>query len=551
MNTMLEQIIRQTLLEGAPTAILKMAPKKQFAKAKAAGADYAFAVRIRGASGAGSVANLVSKVSASSKLEPGQSPDVYLAVGEGSKYAKNDLDYMYIMSQPENKKQQLINVWIFKTPFELRKYFTDTENLGSIAAAQNRIGEARLIPVQVYNTTYAKPLGLPTLTIDSEEDLEPFSRTGDKDKTDDTSTKKITDIKYPYEYKTADANYTVYSIPSNTTKVYIETPKDTWLETDKKELEQFIKGETQTKPKFKIVTDNDVIDKLYLHVYQKVPKRDKTDKDEPVGDIKIIDIINATKTENYSIVTKKFQELMVKQIETQPVIVEILGDIYTDFKNDINGVWNEKSRILTKALQENMKIDWPMIATNGYPDTIFIQQIKKLNTWKIKTEESILLIKNRINEQGSFNIKKMKTVVDTLKRTGDLERVITNQPEKYDDSKIKKPEDKKKVDNNKKKPEDKKKVDNNKKKPEDKKKTNSKFQPGKQYELKLKTTKLYYFNNSTKKFYWSNWQWFAPSDTPIEYVSTSTHNKSWILVKIKTKKFYIPEDKIERIIPIQ
>lgn len=65
--------------------------------------------------------------------------------------------------------------------------------------------------------------------------------------------------------------------------------------------------------------------------------------------------------------------------------------------------------------------------------------------------------------------------------------------------------------------------------------------------IQLKSTTLYYFING--KFVEAEengmiWKWRAPSSTRIEYISTSTTNKNWILIKIKNKKFWAPLDKV-------
>lgn len=228
----------------------------------------------------------------------------------------------------------------------------------------------------------------------------------------------------------------------------------------------------------------------------------KAEKEDKYTDAEIIE---ATKSVKYSDVTKWFQQLMIDKINTQPDLVTYLKkkNVYTPFT--VDGKWGTNSVNLTKVLQKALTMK-----KTGKIDFKLIEQIKKLEQWKIEQNESKISLKTSLNEQGTFDFDDEEETVD-----------LTPKPEKE------------------------------KPKPEitPKPKSDSKFQPGKKYKLELKSTRLYYFMNN--KFVESDYKWIAPDSTPIKYVTTSKQNKNWILVEIKGKfKFWVPLDKVSKITEI-
>jgi hypothetical protein len=252
MSTILEQIIRQTLLEKSGVTILKNASDKQFAKAKASGAAFAYAVKVKGIS---DPAQIILEVANMSRTSTNLEGDISsAAVGMGSKYATKN--YIYVMSEPLPKKRQLVNVWIMPYP-EAFNRLTGIEAGGKdkgvvrqtgVAVTKqspNMIGAAELIPVKQYNSR-AIQTGVKQLQIESEADLET------------SKGRKLVD--YPYKWESGTGPIEVWTIPLNLnnnqedTLVYIQNTFGKWLQYDKVRFERFLNKEDET-PEFTKVED--------------------------------------------------------------------------------------------------------------------------------------------------------------------------------------------------------------------------------------------------------------------------------------------------------
>lgn len=252
MSTILERIIRQTLLEKMIVSTLKSASDKQFAKAKASGAMFAYAVKVRGTN---NPAQIILEVSTVSQSSTNPSGDISIAaIGSTSKYATKN--YIYVMSDPLPKNRQLINVWIMPYPSAFNK-LKDIEAGGkdkgviqqtSVTVTKrspNMIGEAQLIPVKQYNSL-AIQTGVKQLQIDSEADLET------------SKGRKLVD--YPYAWESGIGSIEVFTVPKEYNKgqedpfVYIQNNLKKWLQYPKDRFERFLNGEDDD-PSFTRVDD--------------------------------------------------------------------------------------------------------------------------------------------------------------------------------------------------------------------------------------------------------------------------------------------------------
>jgi hypothetical protein len=247
------------------------------------------------------------------------------------------------------------------------------------------------------------------------------------------------------------------------------------------------------------------------------------------------DVINATKTSKYSDVTKWFQQLMIDKITNAGPNLEkalknlnletrqkasVPKDVYTPFKAD--GQWGTKSKDLTKALKVMTGLTGPY---TGELNTEIISKIKNIVQ---RSNESKIIMKKTITEQ----------IIGDLSQYSDDPSISTNQnqttPKKISNQN-------QSSDQNQTTP----------KKITPKPKSDSKLQPGKQYKLELKDTKLYYFNNSTKNFFEAEKMWKAPSSMYLKYVTTSKHNPKYILIDFGgILKLWAPLDKVSKITPL-
>jgi hypothetical protein len=259
----LEQIIRQVLLE-AESGVLKLASKKQFAKAMAAGAKFAYAVKTKGTSDPQKIKMLVVNMSGFSSPVPGtvtsdeaqESAKTLTYVGPGGPYANKK--YIYVMSQPESDKRQLINVWIMPKPAEFSRVFGTDEPAAkksgekekslqavTVVKSSYNIGDARLLTVKEYNVI-AQQVGVKQLQIESEKDL-------------DTATIRPKQVNYPYQWETQGETIDVYTIPEELNKntkdtyVYIQGRSKKWLQYPKLRFETFLSGDP-AYPEFQKLT---------------------------------------------------------------------------------------------------------------------------------------------------------------------------------------------------------------------------------------------------------------------------------------------------------
>jgi hypothetical protein len=251
MSKILEQIIRQTLLERI-VSVLKNASDKQLAKAKAAGAAFAYAVKVRGTSDKVQITREVSSMSQSSMNPTGDISSA--AVGIGSKYATKN--YIYVMSEPLPKNRQLVNVWIMPYPDAFNK-LTGIETGGKdkdvvrqtsvtvTKQSSNAIGGAKLISVKQYNSL-AIQTGVKQLQIESEADLET------------SKGRKLVD--YPYAWESGIGSVEVFTVPKEFNKdqedpfVYIQNNLKKWMQYSKDRFERFLNGEDD-EPQFTRVDD--------------------------------------------------------------------------------------------------------------------------------------------------------------------------------------------------------------------------------------------------------------------------------------------------------
>ena len=252
MSSVLEQIIRQTLLEKSGVTILKNASDKQFAKAKTSGAAFAYAVKVKGIS---DPAQIILEVANMSRTSTNLEGDISsAAVGMGSKYATKN--YIYVMSEPLPKNRQLVNVWIMPYPEAFNK-LTGIEAGGkdkgvvrqtSVTVTKqspNKIGDAELIPVKQYNSR-AIQVGIKQLQIESEADLET------------SKGRKLVD--YPYAWESGIGSVEVFTVPKELNKdqedpfVYIQNNLKKWLQYPKDRFERFLNGEDDD-PNFTRVED--------------------------------------------------------------------------------------------------------------------------------------------------------------------------------------------------------------------------------------------------------------------------------------------------------
>jgi len=195
-------------------------------------------------------------------------------------------------------------------------------------------------------------------------------------------------------------------------------------------------------------------------------------------------------------------------------------DVYTPFKAD--GQWGTKSKDLTKALKVMTGLTGPY---TGELNTEIISKIKNIVQ---RSNESKIIMKKTITEQ----------IIGDLSQYSDDPSISTNQnqttPKKISNQN-------QSSDQNQTTP----------KKITPKPKSDSKLQPGKQYKLELKDTKLYYFNNSTKNFFEAEKMWKAPSSMYLKYVTTSKHNPKYILIDFGgILKLWAPLDKVSKITPL-
>ena len=246
------------------------------------------------------------------------------------------------------------------------------------------------------------------------------------------------------------------------------------------------------------------------------------------------DVINATKTSKYSDVTKWFQQLMIDKITNAGLNLQtalknlnletrqkagVPKDVYTPFKAD--GQWGTDSKNLTKALKVMTGL------TGLYTGELNTEIISKIKNIVQRSNESRIIMKKTITEQ----------IIGDLSQYSDDPSISTNQNQTTP----------KKISN-----QNQSSNQTTPKKITPKPKSDSKLQPGKQYKLELKPTKLYYFDNKANpKFFEAEKMWRPPSSMYLTYVTTSKQYPNWILIDFAgKKKYWAPLDKVSKITPL-
>ena len=333
MSIILEQIIRQILLEQRPVASIKQISNKEEALAQTDGAVMAYAVRVKRASDPRAVKDLVLGATLAST---GTETDDVTAVGKSSKYAVKvglNAKYIYVMSDPLPKKNQTILVWILPNMLSAaidinnkKQQVLDPSQSFSSGEISDRIGFAVLYTVTEYNNKIKKlqqdsktlktqiqdiPLiknlkSVSDLKIDytntyqqqEPEDLEqsidvdprdvfkpePDEPIKNKDAEDDDNIVKpeVKVFTYPYKFTNKDGKeFTIYTLNDTDPYVYTFTDNSYW-KTVKKEFEASKPNPTSTQ-----VTDEATINKLNTLTGNKVtvnkeqPKPQEKKKEKP------------------------------------------------------------------------------------------------------------------------------------------------------------------------------------------------------------------------------------------------------------------------------
>jgi hypothetical protein len=608
MSIILEQIIRQTLLEKSIRSVLKNASDKQFAKAKAAGAVFAYAVKVMGTS---DPAQIILEVAASSLTSTNPSGDLTVAgVGIGSKYATKK--YIYVMSQPLSKNRQLVNIWIMPYPEAFNK-LTGIEAGGKdkgvvrqtgVAVTKqspNKIGDAELIPVKQYNSR-AIQTGVKQLQIESESDLET------------SKGRKLVD--YPYAWESGIGSVEVFTVPKELNKdqedpfVYIQNNLKKWLQYPKDRFERFLNGEDDD-PNFTRVEDEAKIKLLNDLKNPPTPEdpevvkwdkenkelQDKLSKAQQKYDDKL-DELNAIK--NKAAIFGTANEIQaaedeLKKFKADPKPLQDIEDAKTNLANhqankpgaaaelakkEAEKIELEKQKAIekqaeldrtTKAEKEDKYTDAEIIAaTKSAKYSDVTKWFQQLMLDKINTQPDLVTYLKKKNVYTSFtadgkwgtssiNLTKVLQKALTMDKTGKIDFKLIEQIKKLEQWKKEQNESKISLktslneqgtfdfDDEEETVDLTPKPEKEKPKPEitPKPKSDSKFEVGKKYKLELKSTRLYYFMNN--KFVESDYKWVAPNSSYIKYVTTSKQNKNWILVEVDGKKFWVPMDKISKI----
>lgn len=152
MSMFLENIIRTYLIEGRTVAKLRNVSAKETAAAFRAKAVDVYAVLVKGTKNSKEIIDLVKAATVASV---GTGTETKIAVGENSKFA--DGNYDYVMSDPLPKKRQIIIVRIFNSFKITQKQVnlnTSKSNTTNSYESDGYIGNSNLFTV----TTYKKLL---------------------------------------------------------------------------------------------------------------------------------------------------------------------------------------------------------------------------------------------------------------------------------------------------------------------------------------------------------------------------------------------------------
>ena len=295
MNTILEQIIHQVLLEQRPVASIKQISNKEWSKAKAAGAVYAYSVKVKRVSNLNQIPKYVI---AATLTSIGEETDDVVSVGEDSKYATED--YVYVMSDPDDsRRNQKVLVYILPNPFkDFLRNGRKEDNIHVKLSSYGHIGSALFMDQSQYNgNLMAAQLPQKELQIDIDKEIpndsadqSNISKTTDSSVitpepslTSEPEAKKV--FTYPYEFTNKDGKeFTIYTLNDTDPFVYIFTDNNYW-KTDKNEFEA-----SKPNPVSMRVTDEATINKLNTLTGNKVtvnkeqpkPEEKKKDSANPV-----------------------------------------------------------------------------------------------------------------------------------------------------------------------------------------------------------------------------------------------------------------------------
>lgn len=446
MSSILENLIRSYLIEGRTVAKLRGVSAQETSDARAAGAIHAYAVLVKGTSTPTTIIDLVEAATAASS---GAETDMTMSVGKRSKFATED--YVYVMSDPLPKNRQTITVWILKNPFILSAT-SDLENAESFtSSARNFIGNAALYTMSAYNQEIKKldvnvtpitDLKSKETALDQTKDKVKDLVAGDEIVTDKiitrngkkigTFTGTVNSNEQPieglmaYDDGTWDAgmwDIKTGSLISGTQKSYVYNNAGKPVSTFKGEIKNGVPSDSANQKLTDLAT-NEYFEGSINSSYIPVNGTLYSDSTKNVEIGKYVNgsfeakeiytnqqIIDATKSSKYSDASKYFQQLMIDKIATQPKIVTSAGELYTKVKNNIDGIWGNDSKNLTKFMLAIFELD----QNSGVTD----QFIKRINGLNKEIIESILHIKTAVLEQINLDagIKAKEQILATTSKS--------------------------------------------------------------------------------------------------------------------------------------
>jgi hypothetical protein len=257
MSIILEQIIRQILLEQRTVAKIKQISSQEEALAKSKGAVQAYAVLVKGTNNAIEIPDLVLGATLAST---GAETESVESVGARSKYATNQ--YVYVMSDPESlsKKRQRILVYILPNPFKNWKGRME-DNLPVALAQIGSIGNASLMTLNDYNTNLE-------ITKSSNQKLN-IDVTNEPDNPLKSEEQEF--VYFPAGYTAKPLNgkeFKVYTLNDQDKYVYI-IKDNSYQKTLKTDFEEKWANGIKITPE--PVTDTDTIEKLNKITKQNIP----------------------------------------------------------------------------------------------------------------------------------------------------------------------------------------------------------------------------------------------------------------------------------------
>jgi len=314
MSTILEQIIRHTLLEQRTVAKIKQISAQEEAIARSKGAVQSYAVLVKGTNNSFDIANLVLGATLAST---GAETENVEPVGRRSKYATND--YVYVMSNPNlSLKRQRILVYILPNPF--KNYITARiEDNKPVQISQlGVIGDAALMTLDDYNTNLDVIKSL-NQKLDIDVTNEPDNI---------LKSKEQTFVYFPdgYTAKTKQGKeFKVYTLNDEDKYVYIIID-NSYQKTLKSDFEEkWVNGiEVSNEP----VTDADTIEKLNKITKQNIPVTTPVtpEKETAPADTKKETPPEEKKKETKPEEKKKDKEKEEKKKETKPEEIKFVKD---------------------------------------------------------------------------------------------------------------------------------------------------------------------------------------------------------------------------------